>query len=190
MNVRLAPVVFAFGCAASVAKPPPQPPAPVPVAPPEPSEPTGIPAGYVDMHAAEVVALPEGAALLIEDDHSHLVIPIYIGGTEGASIDLRMRGQQAPRPLTHDLLDHVIRELHGSLVKVQIDALHDDTYFGSIFLRDGHRVVRLDARPSDAIALAIGNRVPIYVARAVLDEVGVERDVIKQRLVGPSQPTT
>ena len=179
--------MFAIGCGATAPPPPPAPPRPVPV---EPSEPTGIPAGYLDMHPVELVTLPEGAALLVEAEGSQLVIPIFIGGTEGMSIALRMRGEKAPRPLTHDLLDSVVHQLHGTLVKVQIDALHDDTYFGSIYVRDGHRVVRIDARPSDAIALAIGNRVPLYVAQSVLDQAGVDRDVIKQRLVGaPPVPT-
>src|SRR5262249_35428984 len=86
------------------------------------------------------------------------------------------------RPLTHDLMDSTLHELHAKVVKVQVDELRDGVFIGSIFVRSGNRVFRVDARPSDAIALAIGNHVPIYVARAVLDEAGIRGDDLQHRL--------
>jgi bifunctional DNase/RNase len=178
--------VIAVACGAPA--PPPKPPAPPP-APVEPSAPTGKPAGYVEMHAWKDIALGQQAALLLVDDPPQIVLPIFIGGTEGASIHGRLTGDPPPRPLTHDLLDHVLRELHGTIVQVQVDELRTGdggggTFIGSIFVRDGRskRVIRLDARPSDAIALALGARCPIYVAKQVLDAAGQPYVEIQRQL--------
>jgi bifunctional DNase/RNase len=181
-------VAAACGAPAShVAQPAPPPVAPAP--PAEPSLPTGMPAGYVEMRPAQVVELPDGAALVLVDPAGTRALPIYIGGTEAASIDLRMRGASAPRPLTHDLLDALLRSLHATLVKVQVDDIRDDTYIGSIFVRANGRVFVLDARPSDAIALAIGDHAPIYVASAVLAQGGMPLDQLRQQLA-PATPDT
>ena len=91
-------LVLLFAACASSAPPPPAA-APTPVAV-QPSEPTGIPAGYVDARPVEVIHLGAGAALLLLDETTDLIVPIFIGGTEAASIDLRMRGESSPRPLT------------------------------------------------------------------------------------------
>jgi uncharacterized protein len=172
---------------AAVAPPPPAPPA----KPEEPSEPSGIPVGYVDAHVLEVVSLDtDGGAVLLIDETSGLVLPIFIGGTEATSIALRKRGMQAPRPLTHDLLDTIVKKLGGELIKVQVDDLRDTTFIGSVFLRVGKRIIKIDARPSDALALAIGNKLPIYVAKKVLEQAGLPASEIKQKLNPPAQPST
>jgi bifunctional DNase/RNase len=178
-------------CGAAPAKPLPASPPPPPVQPSEPSEPTGIPVGYVDAHVMQVVTLPEGAAVLLLDETTMTVLPIFIGGTEAASIDLRMRHAPPQRPLTHDLLDAVMKKLHGTLVKVQVDELRDGIYFGSVFIRSERRVIRLDSRPSDALALAIGNHVPIYVAKKVFAESGIQKDeILRQLAPATGGPTT
>jgi bifunctional DNase/RNase len=85
-----------------------------------------------------------------------------------------MNQEHAERPLTHDLLDAVIRELDSELVKVQVDELRDSIFIGSVFLRREGKIVEIDARPSDAIALALGSKVPIFMAREVLERAGEE----------------
>jgi bifunctional DNase/RNase len=85
-----------------------------------------------------------------------------------------MNQEHAERPLTHDLLDSVIRELEGELFKVQVDELRQAIFIGSVFLRREGRIIEIDARPSDAIALALGNKVPIFMAREVLESAGEE----------------
>jgi bifunctional DNase/RNase len=179
-------VLAAVGCSRDPAHAPPQL-SPAPAAVVDPGEPTGLPPGYVEVLAARVVPLGDQDALLLVDEPDNLALPIYIGGTEGASIESRLLHQPPPRPLTHDLLDHVMERLHGTLVQVQVDSLRHDpggagVYIGSIFVRAEGTVFRLDARPSDAIALAIGNHVPIYVRRAVLEEAGDNWDDIKRQL--------
>jgi uncharacterized protein len=182
-------IALMAGCGGA---PPPQPAPPVPVPVEEPPDPVVKPAGYVEVHALQVVELDgDSAALLMLDEASNLIVPIFIGGTEALSIKHRMRGSSAPRPLTHDLLDAAVKKLKGSIVKVHVDALREGVYHGSVYIRSGRRVLRLDARPSDAIALAIGNRAPIYMAQAVLDAAGVPRDeLMKQLPAGATGPVT
>jgi bifunctional DNase/RNase len=165
------------------------PPPPPPAAKAAPSEPSGIPADYVDAHVLDVVATNQGAAVLLLDESTLAVLPIFVGGTEATSIDLRKRGVPAQRPLTHDLLDTVLERLRGKLVKVQVDELRDGIFYGSIFIRTERRIIKLDARPSDALALAIGNKVPIYVARRVMTEAGIPKDEILRQLSRPGEPT-
>jgi uncharacterized protein len=118
---------------------------------------------------------PQGAAVLLTDGTPLKVVPIYIGGTEATSITLRFEKRSYARPLTHDLLDHLLRELGAEIVRVQVDDLKDNTYLGTIFLRSKGRAFEVDARPSDAIALALGNKAPIYVARGVIKVAAVPR---------------
>lgn len=185
--MRAVVLSLVVGCAGA----PPPAPAAAPPPPPrvEPSEPSGILAGYVDAHVMQVVATSEGAAVLLLDETTHSVLPIFVGGTEATSIDLRMRKVPPQRPLTHDLLDTVLKRLRGSLVKVQVDELRDGIFYGSIFVRVDRRIIKLDARPSDALALAIGNKVPIYVAKPVFVEAGIPKDEILRQLAKPAEPT-
>ena len=191
MTMRMALVCLVLAACAGSA-PPPQ--SPTPAAPAsaaeEPTEVPGMPAGYVEGQVLQVADVGDGGAVLLLDESSNRIVPIFIGGTEAASIQLRMRGEPPQRPLTHDLLDTIVKKLHASIVKVQVDELRDGTYIGSVFVRDGRRIYRIDARPSDAMALAIGNKVPIYVAKKVIEEAGVPRDEIMRQVspqgVGPT----
>jgi len=150
--------------------------APEPPPPKEPERPRP-PQGYVEMTPARVEPSAGGmAAVLLSDAAESVILPIYVGGTEALSIQLRLDKQRYQRPLTHDLLDAAVRELGGEVWKVHVDDLRNEVYIGRVFLRKGDRIIDLDARPSDAIALAIGDHVPIYVARRVLDRAGVRRD--------------
>jgi bifunctional DNase/RNase len=126
------------------------------------------------------VATEDGAAVLLIDAKKATVLPIFVGGTEALTIRLRMNGQRYARPLTHDLLASLVEELGGQPVKVQIDELRDDTYIGSVFVRQGRRVLQLDARPSDAIAISLGSGAPLYVARSVMLGSGVSREEIEK----------
>lgn len=138
--------------------------------------PITAPEGYQEMTVAGVAPTADGEAVLLVDQERTVIVPIFVGGTEALSIQLRSRKQRYERPLTHDLLDAVMRELGGSLVKVHVDDLKGTTFVGAIFLRVGNKTVEIDARPSDAIALAIGNHVPIFVAKRVIAQTGVHED--------------
>ena len=97
--------------------------------------------------------------------------PIVIGNPEAMAIDRRLKGHVHPRPLTHDLLANVIEHLGGTLEQIEINDLENHTFFARIHIRQDGKVLEVDSRPSDAIALGIATSVPIYVAEHVLDEV-------------------
>lgn len=97
--------------------------------------------------------------------------PILIGLAEAEAIRRRLQGIEVKRPLTHDLLANVIAAFGGVLESITINDLSDHTFFAQLnVMRDDGEQVDIDCRPSDAIALGVGARVPIYVAEHVLDE--------------------
>lgn len=177
----LTTVLFAAACGSSPASPPPPPPPVPPAAPSAPGVPAtqaqaadpGPPAGYVSMHAVRVAPTPEGDAVLLGDASEAILIPIFIGQTEALSIHLRLTGQPPERPLTHDLLDSVLRQVETRIVNVRVDKIQGSIFMGTVVFQQGARTFSIDARPSDAIAMAVGNRVPIYVATDVVRAAGV-----------------
>ncbi len=102
--------------------------------------------------------------------------PIMIGIFEATSIDRRVRNERTPRPLTHDLLVNVVDALGAELDSVVICDLRDHTYYAKLRVVQGDKLLEVDSRPSDAIAIAVtcDPPLPIYVAEEVLDEVGSE----------------
>jgi bifunctional DNase/RNase len=116
-----------------------------------------------EIHDQQVIMLKEA-----EGDRS---FPIVIGIFEATSIDRRVKGMPSPRPLTHDLVASVIEHLGGDLQDIFISDLREHTYFAKLRIRQNGELVEVDCRPSDAIALAVTAKVPIYVAEDVLGEV-------------------
>jgi bifunctional DNase/RNase len=134
------------------------------------------PVGYVEGHVLRSTSpTPGGGSMvLVADAAETIALPIFIGGTEATTIDLRLRGDKYTRPLTHDILSETIHELGGRAVQVQVDDLVSDTYRGTVVLeRADGTFATLDARPSDCIALSLGEKVPIYVKKQLLDSSGV-----------------
>jgi bifunctional DNase/RNase len=99
--------------------------------------------------------------------------PILIGIFEATSIDRRVKHQEAPRPLTHDLLVNAVEQLGGQFQDVVISELKDHTYYAVLRVRHEGELVEIDARPSDAIAVAVtcDPPLPIYVSEDVLTDV-------------------
>ena len=119
--------------------------------------------------------------IIINEIHDHQVImlrevdgersfPIVIGIFEATSIDRRVKGVHSPRPLSHDLIAAAIDQLGGDFQDVYISELREHTYFAKLRIRKDGELVEIDCRPSDAIALAVTAKVPIYVAEEVLEE--------------------
>lgn len=175
--------------AESAAAAAPSPPSPTPsssaeaASAPEIKAPEGRPAppeGYVTMKVMNVVATSQGNAVLLADEAEERIVPIFVGGTEGLSIELRLRTKRYQRPLTHDLLDSLVGKLGGELVKVQVDEIRGSVFVGSVFVKQAGKLIEVDARPSDAIALALGKRAPIFVAEKVLDASSIKkRDLLR-----------
>lgn len=102
------------------------------------------------------------------------VLPIFIGANEAQSIAIAYNNQTPPRPLTHDLMKNVLGMLDVEVVKVQVTRLTENTFFGRIHLRkEGIEDMDVDARPSDAIALALRYRVPIFVHKDVYEAAAI-----------------
>ena len=100
------------------------------------------------------------------------LLPIYIGSPEASSIHYALEGHEPPRPLTHDLLADVIVRLGGRLKHVLISAVRDHTYYAELHVDAAGTPMVIDARPSDAIALAVRLGVAIFADDDLLDEVG------------------
>ena len=98
--------------------------------------------------------------------------PIVIGINEASAIERRVMERPTPRPLTHDLLANVIRDLNGELEKIVIHDLRDHTFFAKLVIRQAGQLHEVDSRPSDAIALGVASDTPIYVEESVLRQVG------------------
>jgi len=101
--------------------------------------------------------------LLVDKDKEKMVLPIVIGGLEAHNIVMPIQGVMPPRPMTPDLLKTVIEKLGGTVEKVVITNLKDNTYYAEIHLNQNGQSIVLDSRPSDAIALAVRCNVPIYM---------------------------
>ncbi len=124
----------------------------------------------------------ELARIIIDEHHDEQVIflrelkgrrifPIMIGIFEATVIDRILKERKPERPLTHDLLADVIRKLDGRVVAVRIEELKQDVYFAKIVIEQGGREVAVDARPSDAVAIALHENAPIFVAEKILAQV-------------------
>lgn len=108
--------------------------------------------------------------VILRDTESQLFLPIWIGVFEANAIALRIEGVEPPRPMTHDLLRLVLEKLGAMVEKIVISDLRESTFFALIHLQQKGESVTVDARPSDAIALALRTEAPIYVLRSVLDK--------------------
>jgi len=119
-----------------------------------------------EIHDQQVIMLRE-----VDGDRS---FPIVIGIFEATSIDRRVKSVPTPRPLTHDLVANVVEILGGEIQDVLISELVDHTYFAKLRVRKDGELLEVDCRPSDAIALAVTARVPVYVNEDVLNELADE----------------
>ena len=103
-------------------------------------------------------------------------LPIWIGPPEADAIAVRLQEVSVPRPLTHDLLHNSIKDLDGVIDHIIVSSMENDTYYATIVVRQGDKVVEIDARPSDALALAVRASVQIYAAPEVMEKCGVRLD--------------
>ena len=108
--------------------------------------------------------------IVLKERHGARAFPIVIGIVEIFAIDRRLKGIQPPRPMTHDLLASVIEHVGAKVERIVIDDLREHTFYAKIHLRMNGRTVKIDSRPSDAIALCAAIDAPIFVADHVFDK--------------------
>jgi bifunctional DNase/RNase len=111
--------------------------------------------------------------ILKEKSSQQRYLPIWIGGAEAESIAIKLQDVPIARPMTHDLVTNIIGKLGAKISAIVVSDLTDDTFFAKIVLDDDGSQVEIDSRPSDAIALAVRTKVPIYVDEGVLERAGV-----------------
>ena len=121
-----------------------------------------------EVHEQQIIVLRE-----VDGERS---FPIVIGIFEATSIDRRVKNIVPPRPLTHDLIVAVVDQLGGDLQDIVISDLQDHTYFAKLRVRREGELVEIDCRPSDAIAVAVTAKVPIWVAEDVLAETAADEE--------------
>ncbi|MBP1633660.1 MAG: hypothetical protein H6Q10_234 [Acidobacteria bacterium] len=107
--------------------------------------------------------------IVLRDAEGHRVLPIWVGIFEANAIALRIENIATPRPMTHDLLRNVIEDLNGVVRKIVVSDLKENTFYALIYVEAGGQMLAIDARPSDAIALALRADAPIFVEEVVLD---------------------
>jgi len=107
--------------------------------------------------------------VILKDRGGERVLPIWVGIFEANAIALQIENVTPQRPMTHDLLKNVISDLRGRIEKIVVSDLKDNTFFALIYLNVNGEAMAIDARPSDAIALALRARAPIFVEEKVID---------------------
>ncbi len=123
--------------------------------------------------------------VLLREKDGERVLPIWIGPAEASAIAMEMQGVKAQRPMTHDLLRHVILGLGGELRRVTITNVRDNTYFAELLLQRDEQLVQVDARPSDSIALALRLRAPIFTSDDLLDHTATPGGPAPERRLDP-----
>ncbi|MCY4514333.1 MAG: bifunctional nuclease family protein [Candidatus Tectomicrobia bacterium] len=112
------------------------------------------------------------ALVVLRDLEDTKALPIWVGIPEANAIALELEQVPTPRPMTHDLIKNILEGIQASVVRIVVNDLRDSTFFATIFLSLQEQEFCIDARPSDAIAIALRAKAPIFVALDVIERVG------------------
>jgi uncharacterized protein len=132
----------------------------------------------IEMKVAGIAldAITRSPIVLLKDSTDRRALPIYIGQEQARNIMAPLENQKPPRPLTHDLIVNIIESFNMTLEKVIIHSLQKDTFFASLILHQGDTRKEIDARPSDAIAVALRTNAPIWVMEEVVADASIPVD--------------
>lgn len=114
--------------------------------------------------------------VILKDSEDKYILPIWIGALEAMAISMPLKDMSMPRPMTHDLFLDTITNLGAEIVQVEISELKDSTYYAILVIKHNDKELRIDSRPSDAIAMAVRTKAPILVNQKVLEEVMKEQN--------------
>lgn len=134
----------------------------------------------VVVDSIRVSLLTQHRVVVLRETDSKRYLPIWIGPFEADAIAMAIQGHEPQRPMTHDLLKATIGEMGGQISHIFVNDIQDNTFFARIVIEQHGNTVEVDARPSDAIALAVRTDVPIFVEAHVLDQAGVFFDEDEQ----------
>jgi uncharacterized protein len=145
----------------------------------------------VTIDSIRVSLMSQQRIVILREKNAERYLPIWIGVYEAESITIALQEVEVARPLTHDLMKNIFNHLNTRVLRVEVVALRDDTFYGNIVVETNGRVLEIDSRPSDALAIAVRTHVPILVARAVLDSAGIipEED-LQDQTSRPQELTT
>jgi uncharacterized protein len=130
----------------------------------------------VIIDSIRVSLMTQHRVVVLKDTNTDRYLPIWIGPFEAEAITVELQEMPQPRPFTHDLIKSVIGELGGKVVHVLINELRNDIFYARLVVEVNGRQVEIDSRPSDAIAVAVRAKSPIFVAEAVMARAGIEPD--------------
>lgn len=143
---------------------------------------------FVEMEVLGVLPLESETAslLVLREKGSDTMLPIFVGKSEGAAIELRLKQPPAARPQGADLLARTIGVLGGTVTRVDIESSQSPLFTARVTLQQGERRLQMEARPSDSVGLAIAARAPIYAARALVAESGLKHDDLARTQSAPA----
>jgi len=130
----------------------------------------------VTIDSIRVSLMSQHRVVVLKDTNSDRYLPIWIGPCEADAITIELQEMPPQRPLTHDLVKTIIREMGGKVVHILISELRNDVYYARIVVDVRGQQIEIDSRPSDAIALAVRVKTPIFVADVVMDKAAIEPD--------------
>jgi hypothetical protein len=127
----------------------------------------------MEVKGVRIDPVSQSPVVILSDKDGKKALPIWIGLLEANAIDKELKQVSSPRPMTHDLLHSILTQTQVKVKEVKIVDLKEQTYFATLFLTLNKGLIEIDARPSDAIILALKSRVPILVSAKVLDQQGL-----------------
>ncbi len=139
---------------------------------------------FVEAEIWTVAQTDQGNVVLVRPKGSELAVPIFIGPLETQSILIGMGGVEVPRPLSHDLVLSVATSLRAEVTRIEINDLREGTFYARILLRADDRDITVDARPSDAIGIAVRVRCPVFISESVIEEAGISVNLVAGLQVG------
>ena len=136
-----------------------------------------VPVNVRGVYFVSTITGPQAVVFL--SDNGDRMVPIYIGPAEAISIDIALRKETTPRPMTHDLVKSIMDNFGIGINRILIDDLDEQVFYARLMLRDGDREIEIDARPSDCIALAVRTEANILIEQGILDKVAIDRKDIE-----------
>lgn len=127
----------------------------------------------VNVDSVKVSMISQHRVVVLKEEEQERYLPIWIGPFEADAITIGLQNVQMTRPLTHDLLKAILDRMDASISHIHVNDLKNDTFYAEIVVDQNGRKLRVDSRPSDAIALAVRAAVPIYVAESVMEKAGI-----------------
>ena len=138
----------------------------------------------VDLPRTLLLSFKDEYVVLLKSSLDNRALPITVGQFEAQAIAIKLNNLEVPRPLTHDLFKSVLEELKCTLVRVEVCDLRENVFYARLILERDGKILNVDSRPSDAVALAVRFSTPVFIDEKVMGEAGVEFDGVMGKKSG------